>query len=117
MIPPPHNNLTRYVGVFGPAHRHRAAVVEIGCQPAASAPVQEPAAPDARRVRKPALPWAELLRRVFAIDILKCDQCGGDMKIIAIIPASEATEAILDHLGIDTHDNPATGPPADVSGP
>jgi len=35
------------------------------------------------------------------------------MKIIAIIPASEATEAILDHLGIDTHHNLATGPPAD----
>jgi hypothetical protein len=52
---------------------------------------------------------------VFAIDILKCDQCGGNMKIIAIIPASEATEAILDHLGIDTHHTPATGPPADVS--
>jgi hypothetical protein len=30
------------------------------------------------------------------------------MKIIAIIPASEATDAILDHLRIDTH-NPAPG--------
>ena len=30
-----------------------------------------------------------------AVAILKCDQCGGDMKIIAIIPASEATEALL----------------------
>ena len=37
------------------------------------------------------------------------------MKIIAILPASEATEAILDHLGIDTQYNPATGPPADLS--
>ncbi len=52
---------------------------------------------------------------MFAIDILKCEQCGGDMKIIAIIPASEATEAILDHLGIDTIHSPATGPPADVN--
>ncbi len=62
-------------------------------------------------IRKRGLPWAELLRRVFAIDILKCDQCGGDMNIIAIIPASEATEAILDHLGIATDHNPANGPP------
>ncbi|MCP4445078.1 MAG: hypothetical protein GY811_07000, partial [Myxococcales bacterium] len=70
---------------------------------------------DTGPLRNRALVWAELLRRVFAIDILKCDQCGGDMKIIAIIPASEATEAILDHLGIDTHHNRATGPPADKS--
>ena len=34
------------------------------------------------------------------------------MKIIAIIPASEATEAILNHLGID---NQATDPPRATS--
>jgi len=113
LIPPPHKNLTRYFGVFAPAHRYRADVVAMGREPAALD--QEPASADADAgagpIRNRALPWAELLRRVFAIDILKCDQCGGDMKIIAIIPASEATEAILDHLGIDTHHNPATGPP------
>ncbi len=83
---------------------------------------QEPAAPSQKTaaaaevspIRNRVVPWAQLLRRVFAIGILKCDQCGGDMKIIAIIPASEATEAILDHLGIDTHDNHATGPSADL---
>lgn len=58
---------------------------------------------------------AELLRRVFAIDILECEKCGGDMKLIAIIPTSEATEAILDHLGIDAPGSPATGPPIDMS--
>ncbi len=111
LIPPPHKNLTRYFGVFGPAHQHRAAVVAIGRAspaPTSSSTVEDTAPP---LPRKATLPWAELLRRVFAIDILKCDQCGGDMKIIAIIPASEATEAILDHLGIDTKDNPAIGPP------
>lgn len=86
----------------------------MGREPAA--PGQETAASETSPRRNRALPWAELLRRVFAIDVLKCEQCGGDMKIIAIIPASEATEAILD-LGIDTYDNDnhATGPPADLS--
>jgi len=106
LIPPPHKNLTRYFGVFAPAHRYRANVVAIGRTP------EETASPEPKPVRKHGLPWAELLWLVFAIDILKCDQCGGDMKVIAIIPASEATGAILDHLGIDTHP-PATGPPAD----
>jgi hypothetical protein len=35
------------------------------------------------------------------------------MKIIAIIPASEGSEAILDHLCIDDVRERATGPPAD----
>ncbi|MCP4446568.1 MAG: hypothetical protein GY811_14660 [Myxococcales bacterium] len=35
LIPPPHKNLTRYFGVFGSAHRHRAAVVGIGREPTA----------------------------------------------------------------------------------
>ena len=109
LIPPPHKNLTRYFGVFAPAHRCRADVVAIGRETAALD--QETTSVDESPMRKRGLPWAELLRRVFAIDILKCDQCGGDMKIIAIIPASEATEAILDHLGKGTH-NHATGPPA-----
>lgn len=113
LIPPPHKNLTRYFGVFAPGHRHRAAVVGMGRQPCALG--QEPADLGTRPPRNRALPWAELLRRVFAMDILKCDLCGGDMKIIAIIPASEATEAILDHLGIDTCQDRATGPPADSS--
>jgi hypothetical protein len=112
LIPPPHKNLTRYFGVFAPAHRYRADVVAIGREPAALD--QEITSKNESPMRKRGLPWAELLRRVFAIDILKCDQCGGDMKIIAIIPASEATEAILDHLGIDTHHNSATGPPPEV---
>ncbi len=118
LIPPPHKNLTRYFGVFGPAHRSRAAVVGLGRSRSEAAPslqASTDADADKRPARKRALPWAELLRRVFAIDILRCDQCGGDMKIIAIIPASEATEVMLDHLGIDTLDNPATGPPIDVS--
>ena len=111
LILPPHKNLTRYFGVFAPAHRYRSEVVALGRD--TSTLDQEPASADANHTHKRGLPWAELLRRVFAIDILKCDQCGGDMKIIAIIPASEATEAILDPLGKGTHHNPATGPPAD----
>ncbi|MCP4444083.1 MAG: hypothetical protein GY811_01895, partial [Myxococcales bacterium] len=88
LFPPPHKNLTRYFGVFAPAHRFRVDVVAMGREP--GAPDQEPASVDTGPLRNRALVWAELLRRVFAIDILKCDQCGGDMKIIAIIPASEA---------------------------
>jgi len=34
------------------------------------------------------------------------------MTIIAVIPQSPAADAILDHLGLETTDPRATGPPA-----
>jgi len=40
------------------------------------------------------VPWAMLLRRVFVIDVLKCGTCGGTMKVLAIVPASDAEEAL-----------------------
>jgi hypothetical protein len=37
---------------------------------------------------------------VFAIDIEKCEDCGGPVKIIACIEDSEVVEKILQHLGL-----------------
>ncbi len=127
LIPPPGKHLTRYHGLFGPAHRFRSAIV-----PAASTQDSQDAvaldtdrandgdaqseAPTSEPVRRSSrLSWAELLRRVFAIDILRCDQCGSAMKIIAVIPESPIADKILDHLGLELPACKATGPP--LSGP
>jgi hypothetical protein len=50
-------------------------------------------------VRKPAgksryIPWAELLRRTFAIDI-KCTKCGNPLRLIAIIKTDAVIKKIL----------------------
>ncbi len=52
------------------------------------------------------LPWAELLRKVFALDVLACPECGGRMQIIAFIAQPKVARRILEHLGFDS-----TGPP------
>jgi hypothetical protein len=44
------------------------------------------------------LSWAELMRRVFAIDVLECPRCGGAMRILAAIHPPDATRAILESL-------------------
>jgi hypothetical protein len=41
------------------------------------------------------------LKRVFAIEIEKCEKCGGNVKIIACIEDAEVIEKILKHLGMD----------------
>ena len=46
------------------------------------------------------LPWAELLQRVFAIDVLECPHCGTRRKLIAMISDGLVLRKILDHLGL-----------------
>jgi hypothetical protein len=52
------------------------------------------------------LSWAELMRRVFAVDVLKCTRCGGPMRILAAIHDPDAVRAILESLGL-----PSRAPP------
>jgi len=44
--------------------------------------------------------WAELLARVFDIDVKKCSHCAGELKIIAAIIEVAAIRKILGHLGL-----------------
>jgi len=53
--------------------------------------------------------WAELLRRVFAVDVLACPNCGGRMRVIATIDDPQVVRRILMHLGLAGDE----GPPAD----
>ncbi len=43
--------------------------------------------------------WAKLLKRVFAIDITICPQCGGTLTILAAIEDPTVIAKILTHLG------------------
>ena len=43
--------------------------------------------------------WARRLKRVFAIDIERCEHCGREVKIIASIEDPDVIEKILTHLG------------------
>ena len=44
--------------------------------------------------------WAKLLARVFGIDVSKCTNCGGRMKIISSIKEPIVIKKILTHLGL-----------------
>ena len=56
-----------------------------------------------RRVR---LSWAELLKRVFDLDLEHCPNCGGELKIIAAILEQPVIEKILTHLGLQARAPP-----------
>jgi hypothetical protein len=125
LIPPPRVHGVRYHGVFAPNSRLRSRVVpEAHAQELATPELPEAAAEDRRRNRAAAkrdvkaspeplplrtyrVPWADLLEKVFAIDVLACPECGGRLRLIAFIAEARVARKILDHLGLDP-----TGPPA-----
>ena len=54
--------------------------------------------------------WAQLLKRVFDIDIAQCPHCGGQLKLIAAIEEPAVIARILTHLGLAAE--PPTRAPA-----
>ena len=75
--------------------------------PSASRPEQPcPAEPPGRTRARTRVPWAELLQKVFAVDVLACPRCAGRLEVIAFITQPEVAKQILDHLGLASQ-----GPP------
>jgi hypothetical protein len=66
--------------------------------------------PGPARLRPRRLSWAQLLKRVFAVDAFQCD-CGGRMRILAAIDQPEVARAILDCLGLSSRAPPLTPAP------
>jgi hypothetical protein len=44
--------------------------------------------------------WAELLRRVYAVDILTCPRCGGVRRLLAAIQDPDSIERVLRAMGV-----------------
>ena len=86
LIPPARIHLTRFFGCLAPHARIRSEVVPTPLPVGPSAvvqpeePPQSTPPPSARAQR-----WAELLARVFGINVQKCDDCGSPLKIVSAI--------------------------------
>ena len=48
------------------------------------------------------LSWAQLLARVFLIDVLHCPHCGGRRRIVSFLTDPQVVRRILTHLGMPT---------------
>lgn len=116
IIPPPRHHLVRYAGVFAPRARLRARVVALAPRararagPARAASIGGAVDPDASAAPRPwsrqrpgRLRWADLLRRVFAHDVLACP-CGGRRRVLCFITDRTVVGAILIAVGLATTD-------------
>jgi hypothetical protein len=58
--------------------------------------------------------WADLLQRVFKVDILECPKCGARCKVLAVLTDPLVVAKFLEAVGESTHTptlTPARGPP------
>jgi len=99
LVPRPRVNLILYHGVLAPRAAGRSDIVPRDVARPEGAP------PGARGTggRR----WAALMRRTFEFDVLACAQCGGRLRLIALIESGAISQRVLRHLGI-----PAEVPPA-----
>ncbi len=99
----PRVNLTRFHGVFSPNSKLREYVVP-------QKPVEEQDNPITKTY---SMTWALRLKRVFAIEVEKCEKCGGPVRIIASIEDPDVIQKILKHPGLDQPgDTPIRSPPS-----
>ena len=59
-----------------------------------------PHAPGKRRRGRRRHSWAELMRRVFLIDVLRCWRCGGTRRLLAAIHDPAAIRKVLGAMGL-----------------
>jgi hypothetical protein len=91
LVPLPRQHLLRYGGCLAPHSKLRSAIIPTPRQQG----VEEPAGSSA----SPNWTWAQLLKRVFSIDMEHCPVCQqGRLRIIAAITERRVIKKILRHL-------------------
>ena len=106
VVPPPRFHMLTYHGVLAPAATRREEIVpgsgaetdgEVGrCRSKSS---KRGASEGKQRSRPERMPWADLLRRVWLVDILRCE-CGGRRTVLAMVFNPKSIERVLDALGV-----------------
>ena len=107
LVPAPRFNLIRYCGVLAPSAAWRRFII----------PKEENAETETAickggsgkndlRSRPRRYAWAELLKRVFSVDVLKCDKCAGRMRILCAVNPPAAIRKILECLGLPSRPPP-----------
>jgi hypothetical protein len=116
LVPAPRFNLVRYSGVLAPSAAWRPLVIPAepaddfnshpGCMAKKHFTSDTEKSHNKVGCRPRRYAWAELLKRVFSVDVLECDRCGGRMRILCAINPPDAIRKILDCLGLPSKPPP-----------
>ena len=115
-VPPPRFHTVRYAGVLAAASPWRP---KIAPKPPSEEPAATSAEPDRTRPAGGYRPWAQLLARTFAVDVLACPKCHGRMRLLAMVEEPANVARFLAAMGEPTEvpcRSPGRGPPYWKSG-
>ena len=104
LVPRPRLHLIRFHGVLAPNATLRSQIVPGDRDQACSTTTETGDSPTASSRARTS--WAPLLKRVFAIDLTACPQCGGPLTILAAIEDPAVIAKMLSHLGLPTRAPP-----------
>ena len=121
-VPPPRFHMLTYHGVLAPAAARRDEIVpghgeDDGgavrrCDAESSKPGADGAVEQGSRPQR--MSWADLVRRVWLVEILRCE-CGGRRKVLAMVFDPKAIERVLTHMGLP-YSRPERAPPRPMPG-
>ena len=113
-VPPPRFHTVRYAGVLASASKLRPRILpEPPAERLAPATVVD-VNKEAEHRRCRYRPWAELMMRTFAVDVLCCPRCSGRLRLVALMTEPKEIRRYLRALGEPTDAparSPARGPP------
>jgi hypothetical protein len=107
LIPAPRFHTLRFHGVLAPHASWRSQIVptpreavEGAVGPAGPGVVAGAGSAAAPASGSAGLSWAALLKRVFALDVLRCPSCGGRRRIVGVYPGGQRLRDLLARLGL-----------------
>ncbi len=101
IIPPPRSHLVRHWGVFGSHSKWRSQVV---LKPEKRKGFAPDGGYDPKKVKNTR--WARLLAKTFGVDVSVCPECGGEMRIVAMLHNQREISRYLKHIGLSEHPPP-----------
>ena len=108
LIPRPKMNTLRFHGIYASHARLREQVVPEPEEPPSHRPCSGRPEDPIRRDHR--LAWAELLARVYRVDVFRCPRCSSRTSRIAWVTVPDVIRRILHSVGLAT-DSPALHPP------
>ena len=100
-VPGRHEALVREYGAYSVIRRarwRREGVLADAGAPAEIVSLAGERVPEWPALRRMRQRWAELLKRIFEVDPLRCERCGGEMQIVAFLLDAQVIAAILRHV-------------------
>ena len=105
--------MTRYYGVFAARAKDRCEVVpgpppkdpeptqlQLVRSPGLGSQAKPPDEGSTKQARQSRHPWAWLLQRVFAADVMTCPRCRGAMRLVKIANTPDEVAQVLAKLGL-----------------